>query len=267
MCARRFFSRIEELNLEPVIVLFPRNQSQLLNSRYTQVVKGFERGDSFETFVHADIHHRSYRYPDFIALADAFSVKLIATAFTEDTLVRGVVIEFLKAIGIDSSQFKDTDVRRNPGAGPFTIGVARSVLRSLGTKARELTWLQASQCRRILAAYLKEKELADSGYSGLTTALARQVEGEWQADNDAFALAVWGIPWAKMFAADVGRDFEPNDFDLCPPTTPVKRRLERAIREVQATIQGILRDPALSIHAPWNSLRRRATGFTEEFED
>lgn len=135
-CGRRFFTRMEELHLEPRIVLFPRNQSQLLNSRYTQVIKGFERSDSFETFVRADIRHRSYRYSGFIALADAYRVKLIAAAFTENTLVRGVVIEFLKAIGTDSSQFQGTEVRRNPGAGPFTVGVARGVLRSLGNEVR-----------------------------------------------------------------------------------------------------------------------------------
>jgi len=32
-CAREFFGRIEELNLEPKLVFFPRNQSQLLNCR------------------------------------------------------------------------------------------------------------------------------------------------------------------------------------------------------------------------------------------
>ena len=263
-CARNFFSRMEEHNLEPKIVFFPRNQSQLLNSRYTQVVKGFERSESFETFVQADIRHRSYRYSDFIALADAFRLKLIAAAFTEDTLVRGVVIEFLKAIGIAPSQFQDTKVRRNPGAGPFTVGVARCLLRSLGAEPRGLTWLQASECRRMLAAYLKEKELADSGYSGLTTALARHIEAEWQTENDAFALAVWDTSWAEMFASDVGRNFEPNDFDLRPPPRSMRRQLECAIREMQATIQQILRDPALSIRASWNDLRRRASGFTEE---
>ncbi len=187
--------------------------------------------------------------------------------FTEHTLVRGVVIEFLRAIGIDCSPFQDTDIRRNSGAGPFTIGVARGVLRSLGSEVPGLTWLQASQCRKILAAYLEKKGLADSGYSGLTTALARHTEGEWQTENDAFALAAWGRPWAEVFASDVGRSFEPNDFDLCPPPPAVQGQVDRAVQEMQATIQEVLRDPALSIQAPWNDLRRRAGGFTEELKD
>src|SRR5206468_13115756 len=35
-CARQFFSRMEALNLQPRLVFFPRNQSQLVNSRYTE---------------------------------------------------------------------------------------------------------------------------------------------------------------------------------------------------------------------------------------
>jgi hypothetical protein len=42
-CARQFFGRMGELNLEPKLVFFFRNQSQLVNSRYTEVIKSFHR--------------------------------------------------------------------------------------------------------------------------------------------------------------------------------------------------------------------------------
>lgn len=253
-CARQFFSRIEELDLEPKLVLFPRNQSQLLNSRYTEVVKAFHRSESFESFIQADIRHPSFRYSHFIVLAEAFSSKLIARPFTEETIVYGVVIEFLKAIDVDPLQFQDTNFRRNQGAGPFTISVARSVLRSLGSEARGLTWLQASRCGKKLAAYLEKKGLADSGYCGLTTALAGHIETECRPDNDGFAQAAWGRSWAEVFAGDVGGEFKPNDFDVCPPGWPVRRRLQRAVRKMKAIVQEILLDPALAIQAPWNDL-------------
>src|SRR5919106_1288933 len=35
-CANEFFNRIRELNLEPKLVVFPRNQPQLINSRYVE---------------------------------------------------------------------------------------------------------------------------------------------------------------------------------------------------------------------------------------
>ena len=60
--ARIFFTRIRELNLEPKLVLFPRNQSQFINSCYSQAVKGFRRSESFETFVEGAIRRFSFRY-------------------------------------------------------------------------------------------------------------------------------------------------------------------------------------------------------------
>jgi hypothetical protein len=262
-CARQFFGRIEELNLEPKLVFFPRNQSQLLNSRYAEVVKGLQRGESFEAFVQAEIQHPSFRYAHLIALANGFCSKLIAQPFTEETITRGVVPEFLGAIDIDPVHFHDTNVRRNPGAGPFTISVARDVLRSLGSKGRALTWLQASRCGKKLTAYLYEKGLTDSGYCGLTTALARHIETELRLDNDAFAQEAWGRSWAEVFAADVGREFKPNDFEICPPGWAVRRRLQHAVHEMKAMVQEILLDPALGIKAPWNDLRKRNSGFAE----
>ena len=49
--AKAFFTHIGELNLEPKLVLFPRNQSQWINSLYSSVVRHFCRCESFEDFV------------------------------------------------------------------------------------------------------------------------------------------------------------------------------------------------------------------------
>ena len=251
---------MEELNLEPKLVFFPRNQSQLVNSRYTEVIKSFHRSEPFEAFVQAEIRHPSLRYAYFVALADAFSSKLIAQPFTEETISRGVVPEFLKAIDIDPLVFQDTNVRRNQGAGPFTISVARDVLRSMGSSGRELKWLQASRCKKRLTAYLDERGLVDTGYCGLTTALAQHIETECRPDDDTFAQQIWDRSWAEVFASDVGREFRPNDFEICPPSRAVTRWLQRAVHEMKAIVQEILLDPAVAIEAPWNNTRNRSGG-------
>ena len=256
-CARQFFGRLEELNLEPKLVFFPRNQSQLMNSRYTQEIMALHRSESFETFVQAEIRHPSFRYSHLIALADAFNSKLIAKPFTEETITRGVVPEFLRAIEIDPLPFQDMNVRRNQGAGPFSISVARDVLRLLGSEGRRLTWAQALQCEKKLTAYLDKKSWADSGYCGLTTALTRRIETECRPDNDAFAQEAWGRSWAEVFAADVGRQFKPNDFEICLPGWAVRQRLRRAVRDMKATVQEILLDPAFAIEAPWTDSWKR----------
>jgi hypothetical protein len=258
--ARVFFNRIRELNVEPKLVLFPRNQSQWINSSYCGVVKTFRRCEPFQTFVLGVRRQSGLKFSNWIELAYAHGAELIARPFNGETIAHGVVAEFLGALGVDSLQFRDADIRRNEAAGPFTVGVARGVMRSLSIDGtgKQLKWLQAMRCKNELAAYLGEKGLADAGYCGMTTALARHIEEEMRSDNDVFAQRAWGRRWAEIFAADIGQEFAPNDFEICRPGWATRRRLRRALREMKAIVQEILLDPALAVEAPWNDLQRRA---------
>jgi hypothetical protein len=253
--AKAFFTRIRELNLEPKLVSFPRNQPQRINSNYTEVVKTFRQSRPFKVFAREVTRGFGFRYSPLIELADAHDAELIARPFTRKTIAHGVVPEFLRAMGIDSSQFRDPDIRRNEATGPFTVSVARGVLRLIGRK--KLKWLQAMRCKTKLAAYLEENRLADAGYCGLTTALARQIEMELRSDNDAFAQRVWNRPWAEIFAADIGQEFSPNDFEMRRPDESTERRLGQAIREMAAIAEQVMLDPALAVEAPWNDWQRR----------
>jgi hypothetical protein len=258
--ARIFFDRIRELNLEPKLILFPRNQSQWINSIYSSAVKTFRRSDPFQHFAAAAAaaRYRSLKFSTWIELADAHDIELIARPFTKETIARGVVPEFLLAIGINPSQFRDTELRQNERAGPFTVSVAREVMRSLGVADNRLKWLQATRCKAKLAAYLSEKKLADTGYCGLTTTMARHIEAELRPDNDTFAQRAWGRPWAEIFTADVREEFKPNDFEICRPGWAIRRRLRRAVREMKASVHEILLDPSFATEASWNDLRKRS---------
>lgn len=118
--ATAFFNRIGELNLEPKLVLFPRNQSQSINSRYAEVVKGFHSSESFEAFVPEEIHHVTFRYSDWIALAKGFDVRLITRPFTEEILIEGVVADFLQAMVLipPISETPRSGATRRPGHLP-----------------------------------------------------------------------------------------------------------------------------------------------------
>ena len=182
--AKAFFTRVRELNLEPKLVLFPRNQPQRINSNYTQVVKTFRQSKPFEVFVQGVTRSLGFRYSALIELADAYDAELIARPFTKKTIAHGVVPEFLRAVGLDPSQFRDPDLRRNEAAGPFTVSVARGVLRSIGGK--QLKWLQAMRCKTKLAAYLEEKGLADAGYCGLTKGDCAHCEHQKERTREAY---------------------------------------------------------------------------------
>jgi hypothetical protein len=243
--ANAFFNRIRELNLEPKLVVFPRNQPQLINSRYVEVVKGFRRSEPFEAFVLSEIHHPTFRYSDLIVLAKEFDAKLVPRPFTGQMIVEGVVVDFLEAIGLDSSTFGGTEIKRNQTAGPFTVSVARDVSRLLANSGRRLTGMQARQCKRKLTLYLQEKGLADTGYCGLSNALTRQIEKDWQRDNDVFAQQVWQKPWKEVFATDVGREFTPNDFEIVKPDERTQTQRHQTVKEIMDSVEDIMAYPAI----------------------
>jgi hypothetical protein len=252
---KAFFNRLEELNLQPKLILFPRNQPQWINSSYASTVKGFRRSDSFQPGVLGFARSPDARFSRWIQLAETHGAELIARPFNKETRRRGVVPEFLRSIGITSEEFRDHAVRRNEAVGPFTVSVAREVLRSIG---KQMTWLQAKKCKVELAEYLRQNNCTDAGYCGLTTTLARRVEEELRSDNDAFAQQVWGKPWADVFAADVSEEFTPNDFEMRRPDWFTARRLRRAIEKMKDLANQILLDPALAVKASWNDVAHRS---------
>jgi hypothetical protein len=250
-----FFNRIQELNLQPQLILFPRNQSQWINSSYASTVKSFRRSDSFEPAAFGFAQSPDSRFSRWIELAEIHNAELIARPFSKETLRRGVIPEFLRTIGITSPQFRDRDVRRHEAVGPFTVSVAREALRSIG---KEMTWLQAKKCKVELAEYLRQNNRTDAGYCGLSTTLARHIEEELRSDNDLFAQGVWGKSWADVFAADVTEQFMPNDFEVRLPDWFTARRLRRAIDKMTDFAHQTLLDPALAVEAPWNVVAYRS---------
>jgi hypothetical protein len=257
-CARTFFNRIGELNLAPKLVLFPRNQPQAMNSRYAEAIRGFSLSTAFESFARESARRPSFRYLPLLELAEAFNAELIARPFTGEIVVRDVVAEFLGAIGLDPSQFENTDVRHNPSVGPFTVSVARHVSRAINPSGKLLKWRQATRCKQELANYLQETRLADNGYCGLTTALARETEATYQAENSAFAQRVWDAHWEDIFEDDLHQEFTPNDLDMCAPNESTKQLLGRVVRDMIIIAEEIMRDPLLAVEAPWNDLCQRA---------
>jgi len=253
-----FFSRIAALNCKPKLVLFPRNQPQWINSSYAFTVKSFRRSDPFQSAALGFAKSPGSRFSHWLAVADTYASELIARPFTKESVGRSIIPEFLRSIGINSSQVRGMAVRLNETVGPFTVTVAREVLRWIVDSSKPLTWLQTERCKRELAVYLGKKGVADSRYCGLDTALARHIERELQSDNDRFAQSVWGRPWADIFAADMAAEFTPNDFDVSRPDWFTARRLRRAIRKMTALVHEILSDPELAAEAPWNDWQHRS---------
>jgi len=68
-----FFKRIGELNLEPKLILFPRNQPQWINSSYAFSVKSFRRCDPFQSAALGFAQSLGARFSCWIELAASYA--------------------------------------------------------------------------------------------------------------------------------------------------------------------------------------------------
>jgi hypothetical protein len=244
--ANAFFRSLAALDLKPRLLLFPRHQPQWFNAIYSQLVKSFRFAEPLPTLIVRKWVDDNYLR--WIALADAHGVDLIARPYTRAAR-RAIVPEFLSAIGAGATCLTSSSERHNQTVGPFTIAVATRVNHELG---RGLTALQAGRCKRILERYLARKALADDGYVGLTTDLARQMEADSRDNNDAFSQRLWDRPWNEVYCDDVCSDFAPNDYALAGVPPHKRVPLEQAVTRIARHAAEALKDPALAVDEPWN---------------
>src|SRR3982750_3268740 len=105
--AKIFFSQVRKLNFEPKLVLFPRNQPQWINSSYAFSIMSFRRSDAFQVAALGFARSPGSKFSRWVELADVYRLELIARPFTKETIASGVITEFVTAVGINSSQFRD----------------------------------------------------------------------------------------------------------------------------------------------------------------
>jgi hypothetical protein len=238
--AERLFGRLRALDFDIVLVVYVRNQPQYLNSAYVQNVKTLLQADDFAYFAPRALQQkRKYTYSHWIGFADRHKVEMLARPYCEAVRAGGVTRDFLATIGIAAPHELDAAVERNVSVGPFSVEVARTLLRRLGGPDK-LTAPQAEQCRAAYRAELKRRRLDDHGYCGLTTAFAAEVERRCAEDNDRFARFAWGKPWHDIFASDLGRSYEPNDYAMTGVPADRRQLLAEVLAQLQPKVDAIM---------------------------
>lgn len=217
--AERLIDCLGALGFQIEVVVYVRNQPQYVNSSYVQNVKTWLYSGEFSDFAgRARSQRNKFTYSHWLTFAERHGVSLLARPFSEPVRRTGVTRDFLATIGLSSAEGFDSEIERNVSVGPFAVEVARRLVRRIGGPDR-LTRLQADQCRSIFQRELKSRRVDDDVYCGLTTSLAADVETQFAEDNARFSHAAWGKPWDEVFASDVARHFEPNDYAIAgvPP--------------------------------------------------
>lgn len=209
----RIVERLKRLGLDVTVLFYARNQAQRLNSAYVQSVKSVRLDKSFEAFLNSALKRDSTSgYGRWLDIAGNLGVGLVARPFTASALKDGLVRDFLATVGGRPAASEEPDLVRNRSIGPFWVDVARRATRHAG--GADLGREAHLEGRRMLRRQLLKISIVEPPFCGLTTESARRIEAHFRDDNDRFANAIWGQRWEDLFASDVGREFECNDYDV-----------------------------------------------------
>ena len=248
--AERLIGCLRSLDLDITVVAYLRNQPQYLNSSYVQNMKTWLRADEFPAFAQrARSNQGKYSYSHWIAFAQRHRVEMLARPFSEPVRRLGVTRDFLATIGLSATDSFDTAIERNVAVGPFSVEVARRLLRRMGGP-NKLTRAQADQCRSALRSELKTRGIEDHGYCGLTTSFAAEVEAQFADDNSLISHFAWGKPWQDVFAFDVGQSFEPNDYSVTGVPADRRQLLGEVLDSLEPKVDAILSNSVLGTRKP-----------------
>jgi hypothetical protein len=210
--AERITGHLRSMGFDITLVVYLRNQPQFFNSSYVQASTALQQGDEFRSFVNRGFTKKyHYSYSHWITIAERHELTVLARPFSQTVRRRGVMEDFLTTIGLSSPGGFDTTAERNRSAGPFTVAVARALVRRIGTPGR-LTPCQTAAFRKAFRTELRLHDIEDYDYCGLTTPLAAEIEQRFCEDNAKFAAFAWGTSWQEMFSSDLGQSYEANDY-------------------------------------------------------
>lgn len=238
--AERLIGSLRSLDLDIVLVLYVRNQPQCMNSAYVQNVKSLLQASDFTVFATSAMSkEKKYAYSHWISFAETHKLTMLARPFSQPVRARGVTVDFLETLGMSSTAGIDTAIEKNVSVGPFSLEVARTLLRRIGGPDR-LTPGQADQCRSAYRSEIKKRRIEDRGYCGLTTGFAAEVESRFAEDNRRFSEFAWGMPWQEVFASDVGLSFEPNDYAVTGVPADRRQLLSEVLGTLEPKVNAIL---------------------------
>ena len=253
--AGRLLGSLRSTGAEIVLVMYVRNQSQRLNSGYSQQVKSFRHRGQFRAHIANALANRAaYGYAQWFDIVGRHGLELRARPFSEEVRKEGVIHDYLRTVGCPSSDQLSLPPRANESVGPFTVEAARRLQTWAVERWDGLTLLQANRCKVTLDQTIRATDIREPRYCGLDDELARKIDAAFAASNVGFARRTWGCDWQSVFHSDIAQSFETNDYLDTGVPPPVREPLQAVLAKMRSEIEMILKRPRLAVREDWNKL-------------
>ena len=197
------------------VIAFLRDQPSYLNSQYTQHVKKFALGCSFERYARRMMNHSQAR-------GECDPQRLFGWVQNNPSIQAHFVPfggasagdpfqQLLERIDVSSDLPWRPLPRVNEQPGRLAVATAVQVQQQLADAGRPLSnRATRKQAFRLLKSQGQRRQWSKDRFNGLTPALYREIRSHYQASNDRFARQVWGATdWAALFPEQPPRAPQP----------------------------------------------------------
>ena len=253
--AQRLLGCLRATGARIILVMYVRNQTQMLNSNYSQQVKSFRgRGDFGAHVARALATGAAYGYAKWLEIAERHGLELRARPFSEQVRKEGVIADYLKTVGCPCGESLVMPARLNESAGPFTVEAALRLQHWAAERFGPFTMQQADLSKRMLREAVEAAAIEEPRYCGLDDPQARDIELAFKENNDRFAQAMWRSDWQSVFGGDIGQHFEPNDYRRTGVPPAMRQRLRDLMAALRPEIKAMLKRPRFAVREAWTRL-------------
>jgi hypothetical protein len=238
------------------IVSYLRADPARLNSVYIQKIKSFRVDVSIPDFVADQLGRIEVPYMKFLEMAVPSKVDLAFRPFDRSVQQRGVVRDFLLAVGLSEQQaaMVGQEQRLNDSLGPVALEAARATLARIKRNGLDPTLRQRRALRDALFR-LVEQDRPEPTFYGMDESLSELVDRTLGEDREAFSRAVWGKSWGEVFAPQVR---PVNAFDPSRAEPDASAHYRRLCDGLWRAAEAIMADDRMAEPRPWE--RREGRG-------
>jgi hypothetical protein len=246
-----------QTGIPTTIISYLRADPARLNSVYIQKIKSFRIDLSLQEFVDDQLGRVEVPYMKFLELAVPSKVDLVFRPFDKSVQGRGVVRDFLLAVGLFERQsgMVGEERRLNDSLGPIALEAARTTLERIKRDAPEPTLRQRRALREALFG-LVEGERPEPTFYGMDAALSERVDRTLGEDRESFARAVWGRGWGEVFPPETR---PMNAFDPSRAEPDAADRYRRLCDGLWRAAEAIMADDRMAEPRPWERRERRGS--------
>lgn len=176
------------------VIVYVREQLDMINSLYCEFVKSFDTSESFEDFARRLMAEKRYDYSHWLApFRDTFE-EITVGVHSRSLLKNGdIVADFFGRIGADGAAppASDTDAPVNPSISSAEVSLCRAIRRELENRAvlpPKITarqwWQLKGALRRIVS---EELTVPDTPYWGASGAIEAEITRRFSDANRIFS--------------------------------------------------------------------------------